>query len=189
MQEHLGVILDQHYPNQAAMTSFINRRGSVLTPNELIRSLQNACGEHTLNLSYEPGTTSNTEHLTTMVRYIYFGLTQDPLDVQGQKRTANGSVITDHVLRFGDKIKILWEDKSSNVFDTFIGELMERMRDGPASLSSCLCTELQPTMYKGYKAILAKVRVCPLSDITYSSHTYLSSLRTMRATFSPGSAG
>lgn len=111
----------------------------------------------TFNLSYEAGTRTIAEHILYPVHVIYEALTGNFLDVHGQEHTSNSSVITDRIFRFGDGKKILWGEKSPRAFDKFIGELMAQMRDRS---SVELCSEPVPTTYRGYKAILGKVRVC-----------------------------
>jgi hypothetical protein len=170
MHEHLRVIIDQHFSDQAARTSFTNRRGRSVTPNNVIEDLRDRCDfGGTFNLSYEGRTGAIAESLACLVKVVHAALTGNFLDVQPQERSSNGAVITDHVFQFDDGIKILRADKSSRAFDRFIGELMEQMRDRSAVE---LCNESVATTYRGYKAILGKVRVC-LSDITYLSHVYL----------------
>jgi hypothetical protein len=158
IQEHLGVIIDQHFSDQASRTSFTNRRGRSVTPDKVVEDLRDRCAISTFNLSYEAGTRAITEHLSYLVIVLYEVLTGNWLDIQSQQRTIDSSVITDRVFRFDDGIKILWGDKSSRAFDRFIGELMEQMRGGsPVEL----CVEPVATTYHGYKAILGKVRVWP----------------------------
>jgi hypothetical protein len=183
MQEHLRVIIDQHFSDQAARTGFTDRGGFSVTPNCVVRLLRRQCAIWTW--SYEAAPRAITIYLSHSVKVIYEALTGKWLDVQLQEHTSNSSVITDHIFRFDDGIKILWGDKSPRTFDRFIGELMVQMRDRSTVE---LCIEPEATTYRGYKAILEKVRVCPCqtSSMIYLSH---SSLRTMRATFSPGSVG
>jgi hypothetical protein len=157
MHEHLGAIIDQHFSDQAARTSFTNRRGRSVTPNDVVEDLRDRCTSFTFNLSHETETRAITEYLSYQVGVVYKALTGKWLDVRGQVRTSNSSVITDHVFRLDDEIKILWGDKSSRAFDRFIGELMEQMRGRSAAE---LCIEPVATTYGGYKAILNKVRVC-----------------------------
>jgi hypothetical protein len=158
IQEHLGVIVDQHFSDQVARTTFTNRRGRSVKPDDVVEDLRDRCTNWTFNLSYEAATRATTEYISYQVRVIYEALTGNWLDVQSQQYTVDSSVITDRVFRFDDGIKILWGDKSSRSFDRFIGELMEQMRDGsPVEL----CTEPVASTYRGYKAILGKVRVCP----------------------------
>ncbi|KAI0272858.1 hypothetical protein BGY98DRAFT_150141 [Russula aff. rugulosa BPL654] len=40
MHEHLRVIIDQHFSDQAARTSFTNRRGRSVTPNDVIEAYE-----------------------------------------------------------------------------------------------------------------------------------------------------
>jgi hypothetical protein len=162
IHEHLGAIIDQHYSEQAARTSFTNRRGRTVAPNYLLEVLRDYCASCTFNLSCESKTGAITEHLSVLVKVVYAtlvhaALTGNYLDVDGQGRTSDGAVITDHIFQVDHGIKILWADKSSRAFDGFIGELMGQVRDGSAVE---LCTESVATTYHGYKAILAKVRVC-----------------------------
>lgn len=158
MREHLGVIINQHYPTQAARATFTNRSGYSVTPNDVIQGLRARCASWIFNLSHETATGAITEYLSYEVNVIYQALTGNFLHVRGQEHTSDSSVITDRGFRFDGGIKILWGDKSSRAFDKFIGELMEQMRDGSAAE---LCTEPVATTYRGYKAIMGKVRVCP----------------------------
>ncbi|KAI0272872.1 hypothetical protein BGY98DRAFT_1099750 [Russula aff. rugulosa BPL654] len=154
MHEHLRVIIDQHFSDQAARTSFKNRQGRSITPDHVIESLRDNCADYTFYLSYETGTRTITEYLSCSVKVVYAALTGNFLDVQGQEPSSNGAVITDRVFQFDDGIKILWAEKSSRAFDRFIGELMEQMRDRSAVE---LCIEPVATTYRGYKAILGKL--------------------------------
>jgi hypothetical protein len=159
MREHLGAIIDQHYPTEAARTIFrvTNECGYSVTPDWILRGMKGRCTSRTLNLSREAATTSITGSFTYEVGVMYEALAGNFLDVQRQEHTSNSSVITDHGFRIDDGIKVLWADKSSRAFDRFIGELMEQMRDRSTVE---LCTKPVPTTYRGYKAILAKVCVC-----------------------------
>ena len=156
MHEHLRVIIDQHFSDQAARTSFKNREGRSVTPVHVIERLRDNCADYTLYLSYETGTRTIAECLSCSVKVVYAALTGNFLDVQGQEPSSNGAVITSRVFQFDDGIKILWAEKSSRAFDRFIGELMEQMRDRSTVE---LCIEPVATTYRGYKAILGKVRV------------------------------
>ena len=160
IQEHLRVIIDQHYPTEAARTTFTNHMGYSVTPDDVLAGLRARCTISTFDLSHEIATRAITVYLSYEVKVIYEALTGNRLNVRPQERTSDSSVITDYGFRFGDGIKILWADKSSRAFDRFIGELMEQMRDRSAVE---LCTEPVPTTYRGYKAILGKVRVSPSS--------------------------
>jgi hypothetical protein len=108
MHEHLGAIIDQHFSDQAARTSFTNRRGRSVTPNDVVEDLRDRCTSFTFNLSHETETRAITEYLSYQVVVVYKALTGKWLDVRGQVRTSNSSVITDHVFRLDDEIKILW---------------------------------------------------------------------------------
>jgi len=157
MQKHLGVIVDQHFSDQASKT-FMNRRFIRVTPDDVLGGLRDRCTDWTFNLSHEAATRSIADYLSYVVKVIYEALTGKILDLLVQQYTIDSSVITDRVFRFDDRVKILWGNKSSRAFDRFIGELVEQMRDGsPLDL----CIEPVATTYRGYKAILGKVRVCP----------------------------
>ena len=105
---------------------------------------------------YEEGATRITEELSYQVQVIYRALTGIESTVRGQERTSQNKVITDYGLLLHGRVKILWENKSAKAFNKFIGPLSDRMKDGPATL----CTEPKQKKYDGYKAIMAKVRVC-----------------------------
>jgi len=155
MQEHLVAIIDQHYPDQAARTTVLDYSGDDVTPDHVIRDIRGRCRSHTLNLNHEPGATTITEVLLYQVKVIYRALTGNELDIQAQVRASQGKVITDHTLRLGGEIRVLWENKSSKAFDAFIGELMAEMSQGPVTIRTG-----SRTKYDGFKAILAKVCVC-----------------------------
>jgi hypothetical protein len=101
----------------------MNLSGESITPDNTIRNIQNLCTSHILNLSYEHGASTITNFLSYSVKVIYGALTGNQLDVQGQEHTRDQSVITDHSFSVGDRIEILWEDKSSKVFDRYIGKI------------------------------------------------------------------
>jgi hypothetical protein len=82
-------------------------------------------------------------------------LAEDRLMFGDQDRSSDSAVITDKRYLLHDEIKILWENKSSKVFDEFIEEFMRQIRTDEAIAS--VCTESTPTEYEGYKAILGKV--------------------------------
>jgi hypothetical protein len=184
MLQNLRAIIDQHYPDQSASPNFTDHRGRIFTPDGIKLDIEARLAPLTLNLSYEPGVSMITEVLRYSVQVLYAVLTGDSLEVNGQSRTRNNAVRTDHLFSLGDRSGILWEDKSPKAFDKFIGELMEKMRDG----STVLCRETKPTVYKGYKAICGKVRVCPCQT-SHIQLMFMSSLRTTRATVFPGSVG
>jgi hypothetical protein len=174
MGEHLVAILDQHYSTEAAGTTFTYRNGHTVTANFVLGDLGGRCiGWTSFNLSNEGSTSLVTGALLHEVGVIYEALTGNFPDVRDQERTSDSSVITSHGLRFkfDGEIKILWEDESSRSFDRFIGELMEQMRDRSTVE---LCMEPVPTTYRGYEAILGKVRVCPLQYRHHLSESRLS---------------
>jgi hypothetical protein len=116
MQEHLGIIIDQHFSDQAAKTSFTNRGGHIVTPDDVLKGIQELCTTWTFNLSNEAATGVTTGYLSYHIMVIYEALTGNRLDVQGQEHTIDSSVVTDRVFRFDDEIKILWGEKSSRAF-------------------------------------------------------------------------
>jgi hypothetical protein len=166
MQEHLGVLIDQCFSDQAARTSFTNCSGRTFTPDDVLGDLREHCMAWTFDLSNEGATQLIVGPLSYQVIVIYEALTGDWLNVRIGEYTSDRSVITDRVFRLDDGTKILWREKSSRAFDRFIGELMEQMRDrSPVEL----CTEPVATTYRGYKAILGKVRVCPVKRLLSES--------------------
>jgi hypothetical protein len=173
MREHLVTILDQHYPTEAAGTTFAFSSDHTITADFVLGDLGCRCIGWTFNLSHEESTRSVAGALIHQVIVIYGALTGNYLDVRDQDRTSDGSVITDHGFRFelDGGIKILWEDKSSRDFDRLIGELMEQMRDRS---TVGLCMEPVPTPYRGYEAILGKVCVFPLLFRHHLSRSRLS---------------
>lgn len=158
IHEHLGLIIDQHFSDQAARSSFTNHIGYSVTPNRIVQELRSHCTHFTFNFSHEVNPRVISQFISYQVAVVYEALTGNKLDVQVQERSRYSSVITDHVFRLGDGIKILSAEKSSRAFDRFIGELMEQLKDGS---SIELCSKPVATTYHGYEAILAKVRVCP----------------------------
>ena len=103
MQEHLRVIVDQHFSDQAAGTSFTNHGGYINTPDHVVQLLQDQSRISTL--SYEAVPLAITTFRSYGVKVIYEVLTGKWLDVQPQRRTSNSSVITDHIFRFDDGSK------------------------------------------------------------------------------------
>ena len=158
MHEHLRLIIDQHFSDQAARSSFTNYVGYSVAPNEIVQHLRSRCTLFTFNLSHEVDPRTISDCISYPVAVVYEALTGNRLDVELQEHSCYSSVITDHVFRLRDGIKILWAEKSSRAFDRFIGELMEQLKD---SSPVELCNEPVATTYHGYKAILAKVRVYP----------------------------
>ena len=156
MREHLSAIIDEHYPTEAARTTFTYSWGYSVTPDFVLGSLRAHCTCSTFDLSHEPETRFIAESLSLDVKLIYEALTGNMLHIRGQEHTSNSSVITSCGFRIDGGLKILWENKLSSAFDRFIGELMEQMRDRSAVE---LCIEPVATTYHGYKAILGKVRV------------------------------
>ena len=79
--------------------------------------------------------------------------------------TSSSQVVTDFSYQAGDELHIIGVAKSPKVFDHFIGELMEQMRDGsPARLD----VESVPTAYDGYKGYLDQSScrcICQLSPV------------------------
>lgn len=148
MHEHLAVIIDQHFSDQAARTSSTNRIGYSVTPNSVIEDFRGHLSNCAFSLSHEARTGSITGYLAYLVNIVYAALTGNFLNRQRrQERTSDGAVITDHIFQFNDGIKILWADKSSRAFDSFIGEMMKQMR-GRSAVE--LCTESVATTYRGY---------------------------------------
>ena len=172
MQEHLGDIIDQHFSDKAARTNFTDRSDYSVTPDVVLGLLRSQCASFTFDLSNEAGTRTIANFLSYPVKVIYELLTGNFLDVQGQEHTSNSSVITDRIFLFDGGIKILWGEISSRAFDRLIGEFMGELRDGS---SAELCAEPVPTSYRGYKAILAQVRLCPchVPYLSASEHVLL----------------
>jgi hypothetical protein len=121
MQEHLGVIIDQHFSDQVARTSFTNRRGRSVKPDDVLEDLRDRSTGLFFNMSYEAAPLAVTEGLSYQVKVIYDALTGKWLDVRYQQSTINSLVITDRVFGFDGGIKILWGEKSPRAFDRFIG--------------------------------------------------------------------
>jgi hypothetical protein len=153
MLEDLAAILGHSYSGQAAMTSFTNRRGRNLTPNDVFMSLQDLCASLAFRFNCEEGAKALSQCLSYLVIDIYYVLTGKKLMYQ---TGSSSQVISDFAYVVDDGVHILGEAMSPKVFNHFIGELVRQMRDGS---SAHVCVESAQTNYDGYNAILAKVRV------------------------------
>jgi len=65
-------------------------------------------------------------HLFSLVRIIYQALTEKALLFKSEVRGPRKNVISDLGYQIDDKITTLGENKSPNVFNTLIGQFMER---------------------------------------------------------------
>lgn len=126
-----------------------------LTPQDELGYIRLKC-ERDLEFDYEPGAGVIAEHVSEMVKHVYFALTGQNVAFNAQERTTYGQVVTDHAYRDQGEIKVLWEDKAPAVFNGFIEPLQEQItaHELVPGLSS------RPSVtYGGYEAILGKVRV------------------------------
>jgi len=164
MYGHLDVLLNQYYSVQAARSSLMLDKDFDVAPNFVFRSLQRQCSGLTLN--YQSRSGSIALSLFSLVEIIYHALTEKALMFKSGEYTSCDNVISDFCYQLNDRVMILGENVSPQVFDEFIGQFMVQTRDGrPIGL----CTESVATTYQGYEAIFGKVRVvafvsCLLSE-------------------------
>ncbi len=92
--------------------------------------LREQCARRALQSNYEGGAKALSECLSKLVFDIYYALTGRELMYQTEQPTSFSQVISDFTYEVDDRVHILGEAKSPNVFDHFIGELMGQMRDG-----------------------------------------------------------
>jgi len=161
MQSHLHDILTQHYANQVARTSFIDKLASRVTPGSALHLIRQNIQTLNFPLNYESGVIA--DFLSYLVISLHYALTEKELEFRGHVYARQKAVITDHVYQLDDGVKILWENKSPKVFDAFIRKLMEEMRSSQSSLN--LCASMKRAKYQGYEAILSKVCFACISQL------------------------
>ena len=174
MLEDLAAILDRSYSSQAGRANFTNILHRNTTPNDILSSLQLQCAARKFPFHYEGGAKAISDSLSLAVFSIFHALTGKELTYQVELPTSSGQVISDFSYKVDGLLHILGQAKSPKAFDHFIGELMQQMR-GESPASTPLCTESAPTTYRGYKAMLAKVRVVASVShlLSESSHLYI----------------
>jgi hypothetical protein len=156
MQEHLCFLVDQFCSDQAARTSFTDDSGYTVTADRVFGTLRRRCSGIVFRVNREPEPGVIARHLSDLVLDIYEALVQDRASFIDRQYSSDNAVVTDHSYQLDSQVKILWEDKSPKVFDKFVEELKGQMLTNGSPID--LCTESKPTMYEGYKAVLAKVR-------------------------------
>jgi hypothetical protein len=156
MQEHLSFLIDQFCSDQAVRTSFTDSRGYTITADHVFGTLRRHCSDIIFRVNRDPDSGLISRSLSCLVVDIYEALVQDRPQFRDREHSSDNAVITDHRYQLDGRIKILWEDKSPKVFDKFVEELKGQMLTNGSPID--LCTESKPTMYEGYKAVLAKVR-------------------------------
>jgi hypothetical protein len=157
MQEHLRFLIDQFCSDQAARISFTDDNGYTVTPDGTFGIIQRQCCYIIIRVNRESEPGFIARHLSDLVVDIYEALVQDRPHFRDREHSSDNAVITDHRYQLNGQVKILWEDKSPKVFDKFVEELKGQMSTNGSPID--LCTESEPTVYEGYKAVLAKVRV------------------------------
>ncbi|KAI0252588.1 hypothetical protein BJV78DRAFT_1199730 [Lactifluus subvellereus] len=158
MHEDLNRILEEHYAIQAGGTSVMNpvsrhRR----TPDDVLGTLREDCGSLNFRINYESDARAIARHVSHLVSHIHYALTAKIPEFSNQQHTDRDVVVTDHVYKIDGAIKILWEDKSPEVFDAFVGQLMNDVRAHGSGMIPY--PDLSLTTYDGYQAILGKVHV------------------------------
>jgi len=170
MHGHLDQILDMHFSSEAAGTQF-TAFDATFTPRNELGQLRIRC-KRKLEFNYESGVGVIAEHVSDMVRHVYYVLSGTNLEFDGQERTTNSEVITDHVYRDQDEIKVLWEEKSPAVFNKFIEQLQQQMMAHESVPG--LRSQPSSVTFDRYEAILGKVRVVvSVSGLYDLTHLYL----------------
>jgi hypothetical protein len=170
MHGHLDQILDNHFSSEAAGTQF-TAFDATFTPRSELAQLRIRC-KRKLEFNYENGVGVIAERVSDMVRQVYYALTGTSLEFDGQEPTKYGEVITGHVYRDHDEIKILWEDKAPAVFNKFIERLQEPAHEPVPRLWS----ESSSASSDDYEAtgVLGKVRiVVSISGLYDLTHLHL----------------
>ncbi|KAI9510251.1 hypothetical protein F5148DRAFT_1374614 [Russula earlei] len=153
MQGHLGDIINESYSGTAAGTSFLDDDIGLITPQSVLYQLRLNCLRTIFLTNSEPSSGVIAQYLSNLVGDIYRALTNNVLEFRSQEPSLNRTVITDHSYRLNDAIKILWEDKSPQVFNKFMRELMTQLR--PDEVLNLY--QDSSDKYTGYEAILGKL--------------------------------
>jgi hypothetical protein len=155
MHRHLRQILDTHFPSEAARTHF-TAFGAKFSPENELAQLRSTC-MRTLEFNSQYGASVIAEHVSEMVKRLYYALSGTNVAFDPQVPTKYGEVITDRVYRDQHEIKVLWDDKAPAVFDRFIEPLQEQITTHESVPG--LWSEPSSVTFDGYEAILSKVRV------------------------------
>ena len=151
---HLGVITNQHYSDRVAGTSFINHRGRNVTPAGVLERLQDLCDYCFFEYRYEQGSVIIARHLSDVVNDIFKALTGSEPRFKTEIHSSCHGVISDFSYLLDNRITILGENKSPNVFNNTIGAFMQQLgNESPVAICSSTLTP-----YHGYPAIFGKVR-------------------------------
>ncbi|KAI0249879.1 hypothetical protein BJV78DRAFT_633542 [Lactifluus subvellereus] len=126
-----------------------------LTPDLVLGILRADCAHRNFRVNYEGDAGVIAGYVFHLVEDVHYALTGKISEFTHQEHTDRSVVVTDHVCKLDGGIKILWEDKSPRVFDAFVGELMNKIREHGSGIIPY--PELSPTAYRGYQAILAKL--------------------------------
>jgi hypothetical protein len=156
IRHHLGVIINQHYSYRVAGTSFINHRGRNVTPAGVLERLQDLCDRCLFRNQYDQGSVIIARHLSDVVSDIFKALTESEPRFDTEIHSSSHGVISDFGYLLGNRIKILGEKKSPNVFNNTIGAFMQQLGNGNESPVAICSSTLTP--YHGYQAIFGKVR-------------------------------
>jgi hypothetical protein len=166
MHEDLNRILEEHYAIPAGGTSVIDPYGIPTTPSFVLGRLRKDCEGLDFRINHESDAddiaTDQLGHISArnvsqLVRDIHYALTRKFPVFRSQEHTDRSVVITDHAYKIDGAIKILWEDKSPNVFNAFVGRLMNEFRAQESRIISF--PGLSPIKLDDYQGILGKVRV------------------------------
>ncbi|KAI9453431.1 hypothetical protein F5148DRAFT_1151967 [Russula earlei] len=153
MQVHLGDIINESYSGTAAGTSFIDDDIGRITPQSVLQQLQLSCLITEFVTNNEASSGVIARNLSLLVAHIYRALTNNVLVFRSQEPSQHRVVITDHSYRLNGELKILWEDKSSRVFESFMRELMTQL--GTNQVLNLYRDS--SNKYTGYEAILGKL--------------------------------
>jgi len=157
MSHHLRRILEENYTTQAEATGFM-LSGTLRTPLFVFDLLRFCISDSDLYLESDAEVRDFGSAVYRIVRDIYYALTENTLAYKAKPRTNHSIVITDraYALTPDDTIRILWENKSPDAFDSFVGQLEHDIMNCGSRLEF---SPVHTTRYHGYKATLAKVRV------------------------------
>jgi len=155
IEGHLRQLVDDHYATQAARTQFKGGGGISFTPDFSWRMLQRSCERLDFRLDHEYEADEISLHLSHIIRLIHEALTEKMSLASRRERTHRAIVVSDRANPLDDgKIKLLWEkiSPSGQVFRGTYGP------DEGARIGREMYPEISPTMFRGYQAVLGKVR-------------------------------
>ena len=157
IEGHLRQLVDDHYATQAARTQFKGDGELSFTPDFSWRMLQRSCERLDFRLDHEYEADEISLHLSHLVCLIHEALTEKKSLASRKERTHRAIVVSDRANPLDDgKIKLLWENISPRVFDKCFEELMNQTKAQGSSVK--MYPEISPTMFRGYQAVLGKVR-------------------------------